>query len=193
MKRHTTGILLSFTLACAAVVTLLAQSVDVPVDVQLPLFSKILTYNRTMQARAGDRIVLGILYQHTFKGSAAVKDEMVKAIAESRDATLGGLPLTVELIDLASTADVGATLDARRVTVAYVAPLRAFDLDAIVDATRQRKILTLTGVSAYVERGVSIGIAMRDQRPQIIINLPSAKAEGADFNSHFLKLVRVFQ
>jgi len=193
MKRRFTGYLFSIILACAAAETLFAQTVDVPVEVQLPLFSKILTYNRAMQSRAGDRIVLGILYQHTFKGSAAVKDEIVKVIAETRDATLGGIPVTVELIDLAGAAEVGSALDARKVTVAYIAPLRAYDLETLLDATRQRKILTLTGVSNYVERGVSIGIGMRDQRPQILVNLPSAKAEGADFNSHFLKLVRVFQ
>lgn len=193
MKRTIIGYILAIVLVASAAVTLVAQTFDVPMDVQVPLFSKILSYNRNLASRVGDRIVLGIVYQHTYKTSSAAKDEFLKTVAENKVTSMGGVPFSIVLIDIAGTSDVELELETHKVTIAYITPLRAFDVEELCRSTQQRKILTLTGVSTYVDRGASIGIGMQNDRPEIIINLPSSKAEGAEFNSHFLKLVKVVQ
>jgi hypothetical protein len=159
----------------------------------MQLFAKILAFDRNLASRAGDHIVLGILYQHTFRSSSQTKDEVIRSMSAAGITSIGGKTVSVEVIDLEDAVDVGAVLEAKKVSLAYITPLRAFDVGSILDATQREKILTLTGVSGYAERGVSIAIGMKNQRPEIVINLPSARTEGAEFNSHFLKLVRVLQ
>jgi hypothetical protein len=75
----------------------------------------------------------------------------------------------------------------------YVAPLRAYDVTKISNLSKKLKILTLTGVNEYIDFGLSITIGVKGDKPQIIINLPSAKAEGADFSSQLLKLATVIE
>jgi hypothetical protein len=166
---------------------------DVPMDVQIPLFSKILTYDRTLSSRTGGHIVLCILYQGSFKGSYSAKDNFLKTISTSQLIILGGVPFNIALIDLDVTTDINHTFHSLNANVAYITPLRAYDIDMILEPARDNKIITLTGVSAYADLGVSVAIGTQNQRPQILINLPSARAEGAEFNSNFLKLVRVLQ
>lgn len=193
LKRQFIGWILYGLLCGASVSALYAQIMEVPVETQLQLFAKILSYDRNLHVRTGGRGVLGIIYQHTYKASSSAKDDMLKSIGALPQVKMGDIPFRVELIDLEGTDDLAAELEKRGVTVAYITPLRAFQLETLLEATREQKILTLTGVSSYVDGGVSISIGLLNQRPQILINLPSSKAEGAEFNSHFLKLVKVLQ
>ena len=71
--------------------------------------------------------------------------------------------------------------------------LRAFDLAAITDWARKSRIVTLTGIPAFVDRGVSVGIDLQGGKPRILINLQAARAEGADFDSGLLKLARIVE
>ena len=43
----------------------------------------------------------------------------------------------------------------------------------------------------YVEGGLAIGVDMKGDRPEIVINLAASRAEGAELNAHLLKLARV--
>ena len=64
-------------------------------------------------------------------------------------------------------------------------------IDNIIDISRREKIITLTGVPEYVNMGLAVGIDIRENRPQIVINMSAAKAEGADFSSQLLKLSKI--
>ena len=43
----------------------------------------------------------------------------------------------------------------------------------------------------YVEAGLSVGLDIERDRPQIVVNLEASRAEGADFGAQLLKLARV--
>jgi hypothetical protein len=77
------------------------------------------------------------------------------------------------------------------VDVLYVAPLRAVALAAIAATARQESIMTLSGVPAYVEDGVIVGITERGSRPSILVNLEAARAANVDFGADFLKVAQV--
>jgi hypothetical protein len=94
-------------------------------------------------------------------------------------------------IDLDQTADLSAALKLHRVRVLYVSPLRAYSVGTIYAATRTERITTLTGVPQYVEDGLAIGLDMKRERPEIVVNLAASRAEGADLTAQLLKLARV--
>jgi hypothetical protein len=172
---------------------LTAQEVAVPVDVQVPLFVKILSFDRNLSTRAHGEVVLGVLCQGKYRTSSAVASEVQREARRMAGATIGGLPVRVVVIDLDETPDLVATLHRLHVTVLYVSPLRAVDVRSVTKASRAAQITTLTGVPRYVETGLAIGIDMKGERPEIMVNLAASRAEGADLNAQLLKLARIVQ
>ncbi|MEO8200096.1 MAG: YfiR/HmsC family protein [Gemmatimonadota bacterium] len=87
----------------------------------------------------------------------------------------------------------GVYVARNRVDVIYVTPLRGVDLTGITVGARTWQVTTFTGVPRYVERGISLGIGIARDRPQILVNLDATRAEGSDFNSQLLRVAKVLE
>jgi hypothetical protein len=169
-----------------------AQSMQLPVEAQVPLLLKLLSFDRNFRGRAGGELVIAILFQGGNRESVNVKSDVEAALKQSATA-LGGLPLRAVSIDLDEEPDLASVLAARTVVVMYVSPLRAVDIREITKASRKAQVRSFTGVPHYVEQGIALGLGLRGDLPQIIINLPAAREEGADYGAQVLKLARVIQ
>lgn len=165
----------------------------VPIDVQVELISKILTFDRALRPRNGDTIIVAVLYQKMFRPSNTAKMDFLDFAVSGKLRVFGGLPYKILTFEITSTLQEIDPVKLNMIDVLYVSPLRSVDMDDLQTSTRRRKILTVTGVPEYVERGLALGIDMKGQKPQILINLPAAKAEGADFSSRLLNLARVIR
>lgn len=172
---------------------LAAQDVPVPIRLQYPILLKTLTFDRNLNARSGENLVLGVLYQSTFRQSLDVKDELLAAAKELPTRSVAGLSIRLVEIDLAKTDDLEREISETGVNTMYVTPLRSVAMKTITAATRNKKVLTLTGVPQYVEAGLSIGVGIRGDRPSLIINLKASRAEGADLDSQLLELARTIR
>jgi hypothetical protein len=161
-----------------------AQEVAVPVEVQVPLLLKILTFNRSL-TDAADPLVVGIVFQHRNRASAAIGEEVRGLLMAAPR------PIRVVVIDLDETRDLRGTLLRESVRVVYVAPLQAVSVSTLTEATRGERVVSVTGVPRYVEQGLAVGIDLSDSRPRIVINLAASRAEGADFSAELLKLARL--
>ena len=161
-----------------------------PAPMQASLFAKILTFDRNLKARAGSELKIGVLYQKKVRPSLQVKEEFLRAMC-APDQRIEGLPVRCVAIEWTGATDLEAAVAREGVRVLYVAPLRAAAIEEIVAVSRARKITTLTGVPEYVEKGIALGLALRAERPLILVHLAAARAEGADLNSQLLKLARV--
>jgi hypothetical protein len=160
-----------------------AQDMPVPVEVQVPLVVKILSFD---QARSGgaEPLVLGLVFQSRNRSSSAV--------AEDVRAALGRVPgVRVVAIDLDEIHDLPAAMQAANVRALYVAPLRAVEVATLSSVTRAGQVVSFTGVPRYVEEGLAVGMEVSGGRPRIVINLAASRAEGARFSSQLLKLVRL--
>jgi hypothetical protein len=164
----------------------------VPVDVQLSLFSKILTFDRNLKTRVGEEIVVGIVYQGKFRKSLNVKDE-IENFKNQFLSKIDEIPVRYVSIDISEESDLANTISKNSIDILYITPVRALDLEVITIVSRTKHIITLTGVPDYVESGLSVGIGVKGGKPQIMINLSAAKAEGIDFNSKLLNLAKVVQ
>jgi len=168
-----------------------AQEMPVPVDVQYPLLLKILTFDKNLKARVGNEIVCGIVYQKKFRTSLNVKDELLRVIDSLALRQIDGIPVRYIAIDVGDDFILENAILENNVNVLYIAPVRALDIGKITAISRSKRLLTLTGVPEYVESGLSVAIAARGEKPQIMINLNAAKAEGSDFSSQLLKLAKI--
>jgi len=167
------------------------EEMEVPVEIQIPLFLKILTYDRNLKERVGDEIVLGIVYQEKFRKSLNVKTQLEKYLENSKERQIDDVPFRYVLINLSSLSMFKAILEKEKVDIVYIAPLRAVAVDALAADCRALGITSLTGVPAYCESGIAISISSKGESPKIIINLTGAQSEGADFSSQLLKLAKI--
>jgi hypothetical protein len=171
-----------------------AEDMPVPVETQLPLLLKVLTFDRHLQRTMGDELVIAVLYQERFRQSLLVKEGLEQAAAASELSLVAGtpfrlMPLALDGVD--GSPDLIERLVAAEADVLYIAPLRAVALGQITVASRSLGLLTMTGVPAYVDDGITVAIEVVRSRPRIVINLDAAEAEGAELSSRLLNLARV--
>ena len=162
------------------------QEMPVPVAVQWAILSKVLTYDRHL-AKPGKEAVVGVLYQPQVRSSVRVKDELTAVIAQLEQPV--PMHFSCTAIPYTSAADLHKALEA--VDVLYLAPMRSLDLAAIAIQSRERGKVTVTGVPAYVELGVAVGIDLLGGKPRVLVNLEAAKGAGADFASGLLNIAKI--
>jgi hypothetical protein len=181
---------LALLLACPAD-RAAAQDMPVPAAQQYELFTNILSFDRNLAGRTPGELVIGIVYQPRYHASRLAADEFAEAFRDSRVKEVAGFRISVEAIPLDSTAGLAESLERHGVDVAYLTPIRAADIRQVLETTRQAGVMTITGVPAYVRAGAAVGLDVRDGKPRILINLPRARAEGADFKAALLGLAEV--
>ena len=164
-----------------------SQEMATSVDVQFSLFFRVLTYDRNLSHWAPHGVVIGIVFQPQVRASVLAKNAALRQQVPSE----AGFTVRMVPIALASIADVAEAAALAGCNALYVTPMRAVDLGEIAAAGRDHGMLTLTGVAEYVPAGIAVGIGVRDDRPEILVNLAAARAAGADFSSQLLLLARV--
>lgn len=177
-------------LALAAVAARAAES-PIPAELQVQLLLRIFSFDRALAA--DDELVVGVLVQKRHRASYDAAEEMLAALRAAAGEAAGGRRVRALAIACETPDALVAALDREPVDILYVTPLRAFAVDRIAAAVRPRRVRTLTAVPDLVEQGLGVGLGLRDDRPEIVINLSAAQAEGADFSSQLLGHARVLR
>jgi hypothetical protein len=175
-------------LSIGAYTTVHAQEMEIPVALQLPLFLKVMSFDRQLSSRAGGTLVLAITYQSGYRASVDAKEEAWRSAGNVHE--IGGIPLSIVAIDL-DREDLEAALTHSRVTLLYLAPVRGVDVKELGGVARAAHVTTLTGVVRYVELGLAVGVRLRGDRPRIVVNLIASRLEGAELGAELLKLAEI--
>ncbi len=170
-----------------------AQQLSSPIAEQYSMLARIMTYDRNLKVRAGDTLVVGILYQGWYAPSLDARNQLGRAIDQSPFKRIRGLPVRYVSIDIGNALPSSNELTSHDIDVLYITPVSGTDIRAIATLCREAGMTSVTGVSEYVEQGVAIGITAGALQPTITVHLPAAKAEGADFSSQLLKLAQVIR
>ena len=168
-----------------------AQTMPIPVNLQIPLILKILTYDRELLQKSKSELTIGILYSAADPSSVQAKDDVSRILQQLADKTVRQLAIRTVVIEYKGAGDLQATVSASRIGVLYVTPGSAGQLDQILRVSRSQRITTATGVPDFVQSGVAVGIGVRQEKPQILINLASAKSEGSEFDASLLRIATV--
>ncbi len=168
-----------------------AQEIETPVEVHIPIFLKVLSFDRNLRKRVGDEIVLGIVFQAKFRKSLNVKNQAEKFLEQLTGNKIGDIPLRIVPLALDDMAGLKTAFLKEKVAILYITPLRAVDIKNLVFVCRSFHITTLTGVPEYCEAGVAVSVGAKGGSPLIIINQDAAETEGADFSSQLLKLAKI--
>ena len=166
---------------------LAGQEIALPEQQQLSLYARVLPFDRHLVQEAGDEIVIGVLYQSGFRESLRSMDAVMGAAATL--AMIAHVPTRFVAIDVTTVDAIADQLTAHGIHVLYIAPLRSFSMSSLTDLLEQRQIPSITGVPAYVDQGVALGIGERGGKPDILMNKDTADAIGMNFDARFLRLV----
>lgn len=172
---------------------LVSQDIAVPVDDQIQIFFKIFAYDKNLNQKVKDHLDIVIIYQKKFITSLNIKNSIQSLLESDNYKYYNSIPVTIKSVSIESSSELDNYLRKNHADILYVAPLRALNISELAEITRARKILTITGVPEYVEEGLSVGIGIKSNKPQIIINLSASKSEGSNFSSQLLKLAKVIE
>lgn len=166
-----------------------AQEMEIPVSIQVPLFLKVLSFDRRHESRADEALVLGVVFQSRNRASLTTKNEVLHAVTSVNGSASLVRALAIDIDEEPLDSAIART----GATVIYVAPLRALDIAEVARVTRAAGVTTFTGVPDYVKLGLSVSVRLQGERPKLLVNLPASRLEGADFSAELLKLALVVQ
>jgi hypothetical protein len=169
------------------------KQLPVPPKIQIPILLKVLTYDRNFEKKVGDKLVIGILYDSQDDDSKKVKGEVSDALDSLSEMTVKGISFFYVEIEYNLEDSLRNLVKSNQIDVLYIAPGGIWSLKSIVQISQEYKILTITGAPDYVKKGISVGIGLKEKKPEIWINLSSAKAEGSDFPANLLKLCKIIR
>jgi YfiR/HmsC-like len=183
--------LLAFALTWILVAPAGAEQMPLAAEAQIPLLLKVLTYDRNFELKAGAELALGIVHDPSDRDSAKATEEVGSTLYKFAGKTVKRLPLKYYTIEFTGTVDLERFVKEKHISVLYIAPGSGKSLAAVLKLSEELKLTTLTGVPDYVRRGVAVGIGVEQDKPQILINLATARAEGSDFDASLLRLAIV--
>jgi hypothetical protein len=169
-----------------------AQEMPVPVDVQASLLPRILSYERMTLQRMRAGLVIGIVYQSHVRTSLVCAQEFSETIPQFLRAE-DGSPVRCMMIEFVSEADLVQHCTEGNVSLIYVTPMRSVDIERIGQLLQSHRLLSYTGVPDYVDAGLVLGVDVQANHPKIVVNLPAARAVGAEFSSQLLRLSRIIE
>ncbi len=167
-----------------------AQGMEIPAKIQISIFLKTLSFDRKLSERSGDELNMLIIYQGNYTPSQLASQEVSEALNELSINKVEGIPIKYYFLNIDEFNLLSAVIK-HKINLIYVCPLRGISLKTITSISREKSIISFTGIPSYVESGISIGVGLKRDKPQIVINLTSSKAEGADFSSQLLNLSKV--
>jgi hypothetical protein len=139
-----------------------------------------------------DTVYFYIIYQSKFRESYIAMNQLTELGMNAELNSYKDKPIKFITVEAENISLIGKQ-NHRKLSIIYVTPLRAFNIDKITNLSQSYKILTLTAIPDYVAKGISIGFDIYKQQPKILINIRSSKAEGYEFSSQLLKLAKVIE
>jgi hypothetical protein len=163
----------------------------VAADRQVPLLLKILTYDRRLEARAGEQLVIGIVCSPTSAASVKAREEVSAILQGYLGKTVKKIPIEFYWHDYVNPDRLLAWVKARKVDVFYLSPGNEKNLAAILKVGQENGITSMTGVPEYVERGVAVGIGERQAKPPLLLTLEASRRDGSEFDASLLRVATI--
>jgi len=188
--------LLALALAAALAVPPPARAAedDLPARKQALLLLRVLVYDRHLPERAHGAVRVAVVFRAGDRESEAQRDELLAAFAAvGREVVAAGLPVEAVAVPWRDAADLEARLAGAKIACVYVGARLGPAWREVEASARRMGLLTATGSRELVEAGVAIGLVNRGARAGVVVNLPSARAEGADLDAALLGIAEVLR
>lgn len=161
------------------------EAMDIPLDLQIQIFLKIMTYDRAISLGKGEPFRVGIV---------SLGNEGEKRLLEVQkslsDKTIMGAPIVA--IPIKSDFNP-PDLFSQPPHILILFPLADEKLLKVLNYAKAQKILTFGTEPDFLRYDIGVVLTLEEGKPLINLNLSLAKQAGADFHANFLKLCRIFR
>ncbi len=167
-----------FLALCAGLATLghplAAHTQSVDVELASRIILKMLTLDLDLWKKSGGKIEIGVI------GSpeAVAAFTKAKGSAIDKDATFS----------IVAVVAYESMPPSEKPTLIFVG--EGADPAVVTKYTRGNQILSVTNVTSFVERGVTLGVEMEHDKPKVLLNLTSSESEGLNWDPKILKISR---
>lgn len=160
-----------------------SYAMEVPVKIQVPLLYKVFNFEKNIQSIQGDTIKIAVVYNAADADSVTVKDEVLEAFVANAAKKIRNKSCEAVAVDNQS--------DLSSFHVVYLTPGNDDKLDSLVNTCNSNGILSVTGVTEYINKGVTLALGKENNKPKLFINKSAAQLSGVSFSATLLTLARV--
>ena len=170
------------------------DGIDPGLRQDVALMLRILAYDRNLDSRVKDGVVVVTIYDEENESSA----EEARAIAETLRAfqettQIAGHALTSRSIPFHSGALEADYLESLGATAIYLCGGLEGAFEELSELSRESDALSFTTREDAVRAGVAVGIVPKGESRGILVNLPSSRLEGANLDAALLRHAEVIQ
>jgi hypothetical protein len=165
-----------------------ADEIEVPIEIQAALVAKLAAYDRSLKARAGDKVLVLIVTRDGDPESQKV----AKAVANSVESKeILGLPVVSEIAIYKDASTLAADCKAKRAAIAYLTPGLGAEVEKIAKSLEGADLLTVSAVAEYVEKGAVLGFSLASGRPKMLFHLAQAGRQNVKLPPNVLSLMKM--
>jgi hypothetical protein len=187
LSRVLGSLVLIFSICCGQLAR--AEDQRVPAVHRVAFLLKMLTYDQKLKLRCRGGIRIGVVGVAKNKDSMTVAQETFKAMEKGKGKRIEGLPLTVDLVEIADAKDVWKAVDKKKLNILYLSPGMDDMLKKISGFAKAKKILLITGESQHLQAGAALGAVLRGEKPKILLHGKAAASQGAEFDIRMSRIV----
>jgi len=186
------AIVMAGALAAAALLLPSVARAQLPAQAEVQILMRVLAYDRALDRNGGGDVIIAVLYDAGSAASSRARSDLVRELHSPNLQSILGRGVKVLDLNVAA-AGLADALRSEHVSAAYLTPGLEGRLNGVLAATEAAHVTTVGGSEGYARRGVAVGVSAESGRPQLFVNLASARAAGADLPSSLLKLTTVIQ
>ncbi len=165
-----------------------ADEQSIPVNIQVNILLKTLSYNKTLSAKTQKNINIGVLINSDNLQSINNKNAIIEKINESK-VSISGFTINTVFVSSKSISDIKKN----DFDIFYLTK-DINNIDTISKVSRENNILTWSFDYSLVQKGnATLSVFIKNNKPKIIINLKNLKQESHDFSSNLLKLCEIIE
>ncbi len=168
-----------------------AAQMESPRYRQAAILARVLSYELTLEERAGESVGVAIVYRRGDPVSKTNADDWMHAFAELAPINVKNRPLVAEMVP-SEQSDLFAAID-KGADVLLVAEGLEDETSAIARVARSRHVLTAADSPSYVQTDLTVCVSEENGKSKIIINLNAAKLERIQFGSRLLALATLIR
>jgi len=156
----------------------------------LAILLKVLSYDRNLEKRVPGNLHLGVVARSTDSKSVSCATMTMKAVGAFKGKKIKGKEIKAQAIIVESAEQAIRLLLEKDVNTVFLSKSVDEFAGPIAKLAARKKLLVLACDASYVKRGVAAIAVVKgpDNRPKIIVNLDTAKAQGANLDARVLKI-----
>ena len=160
----------------------------IPQETETKFLLQALMYERNLHTRTPDAVKILVVYSEAHPPSKT-KAERIAASAKAEVSTIAGLPVEISMASADDRAAFERNLGG--VSAFYLSTGLSDQMEWLRSAARSRRITTMSGDPEIADEHVALGVLVYKDQPRLLVNLPRAKEEGADFLSGLFRIALV--